>query len=41
MEHAHKPTPEQKRRALVSGVVLGLTALAIYLVVVLRMFASQ
>ena len=41
MEQAHKPTPEQKKRALVSGVVLALTALAVYLVVVLKMFATR
>lgn len=41
MERAHKPTPQQKRHALVSGVVLALTALAVYAVVILKMFASR
>jgi hypothetical protein len=41
IEQAHKPAPRQKRHALVSGVVLALTALAIYGVVILKMVAPQ
>jgi hypothetical protein len=41
IDQAHKPTPRQKKHALVSGVVLALTALAVYAVVILKMFASK
>ena len=41
MEHAHKPTPEQKRRALLSAVVLAAMAAAIYGVVVLKYVVAQ
>ncbi len=37
MQPLHKPTPEQKRRALASAVALALVALGIYAVVVARM----
>lgn len=36
MAERHKPTPEQRRRALVSAVVLALTAVAIYATFVLK-----
>jgi hypothetical protein len=36
MAAEHKPTPEQRRRALVSAIVLAVLAVAIYLTVVLQ-----
>jgi len=41
MESGHKATVEQKRKAIVSGVVLAAVALGIYLVVILKFFASK
>ena len=41
IQEAHKPEPRQKKHALVSGVVLALTALAIYGVVILKMVAAK
>lgn len=41
MSQRHKPTPEQKKRALVSGLVLGGIALAIYAVVVFKFFIGK
>jgi len=32
----HKPTPEQRRRAVISAVVLAAMAVAIYLAIVLQ-----
>ncbi len=40
MEHAHKATPEQKRRAMVSAVVLAAVVAAIYGVVLLKYFTA-
>ncbi len=37
MHPLHRPTAEQKKRAVASGVALALVALAIYGVVVLKM----
>lgn len=36
MTEGHKPTPEQKRRAVVTAVVLALMVAAIYFTVVLK-----
>jgi hypothetical protein len=36
MAERHKPTPEQRRRAVVSAVVLALTVVAIYATFVLK-----
>jgi hypothetical protein len=36
MAGSHKPTPEQRRRAVVSAVVLAATVLAIYLTFMLK-----
>jgi hypothetical protein len=36
MAEGHKPTPEQKRRAVISAAVLAATAVAIYLVFMLK-----
>jgi len=36
----HVATPEQRRRAVVSGIVLAVLAAAIYAVVVLRFIAN-
>jgi hypothetical protein len=41
MAELHKPTPEQRRRAWVSAAVLAGTALAIYLVFMLKFAASS
>ena len=38
-EPRHKPSPEQKRRAVVSAVVLALLVVAIYLTFVLKVVA--
>ncbi|HXN16223.1 MAG TPA: hypothetical protein VN878_07580 [Usitatibacter sp.] len=38
MIEAHKATPQQRRRALVSGLVLAALALGIYLVIVLKFY---
>jgi hypothetical protein len=36
MDDRHKPTPSQRRNALVSGLVLAAMAIAVYLVVILK-----
>lgn len=36
MAEGHRPTPEQRRRAVVSAVVLALLAVGIYATVVLK-----
>lgn len=36
MADGHKPTPEQKRRAIVTAVVLALTVAAIYFTFMLK-----
>jgi len=36
MAERHKPTPEQRRRALVSAIVLAATVVAIYATFVLK-----
>jgi len=33
-----KPTPNQRRQALITGLVLAALAIAVYLVVILRVF---
>ena len=37
MTEGHRPTPEQRRRAVVSAVVLAATAVAIYLTYMLKL----
>ena len=37
----HEPTPEQKRRAMVSAVALAAMALAIYLVMMFKVFVTK
>jgi hypothetical protein len=37
----HEPTREQKRRALVSGLALGALALAVYLVMMFKVFVVK
>jgi hypothetical protein len=39
MAEGHKPTPEQRRRAVVSAVVLAFLVVAIYLTFVLKVVA--
>ena len=41
MDQGHRPTPNQKRQALVTGLVLAALALAVYLVVVLKFFSVR
>jgi len=36
MDERHKPTPEQRRRAIVTAVVLALTVAAIYFTFILK-----
>ena len=36
MAEGHKPTPEQKRRAMISAVVLAAVAVAIYLTYMIK-----
>jgi hypothetical protein len=36
MEQGHKPTPNQRKQALITGVVLAVMALAVYGVVILK-----
>jgi len=36
MSEGHKPTPEQRRRAVISAVVLAVTVVAIYLTYMLK-----
>jgi hypothetical protein len=36
MAEGHKPTPEQRRRAVISAVVLAATVVAIYLTFMLK-----
>jgi len=36
MTERHKPTPEQRKQAIITGVVLAVLALAVYGVVVLK-----
>jgi hypothetical protein len=38
---AHKPTAAQKRNAIVTGIVLAATALAVYLVVLLKYVVAR
>jgi hypothetical protein len=38
---SHEMTPEQKKRAVVSAVVLAALALGIYLTVMLKVFVSR
>ncbi len=40
MEQAHKPTPEQRRRAMVSAVALAAVVAGIYGVVLLKYFVA-
>ena len=40
METRHEPTPEQRRRAAVTGAVLALLAVAVYFVVVLKFMVN-
>ena len=40
METRHEPTPEQRRRAVVTGVVLAVLAAAIYAVVMLKFVSN-
>ena len=37
----HEPTPEQKRRALISALALAGLALAVYLVMMFKVFVVQ
>jgi hypothetical protein len=37
----HEPTPEQKRRALVSGLALAALAVAVYLVMMFKVFVVK
>ena len=37
----HEPTPEQKRRALVSAIALAAMALGIYLVMMFKVFVTK
>ena len=36
MDQGHKPTPAQRKQAIVTGIVLAVMALAVYGVVVLK-----
>ena len=40
MADGHKPTPAQRRNALITGVVLAVMALAVYGVVLLKYMAK-
>ena len=40
MQTRHEPTPEQRRRAVVTGVVLAVVATAVYAVVMLKFAGS-
>ena len=40
MSEGHKPTSDQRKQALVTGLVLAALAIGIYLVVILKIFTQ-
>ena len=40
MSEGHKPTQEQRKQAMITGLVLAALAIAVYLVVILKFFTN-